>query len=235
VSSGNGGDNKAIVLLSGGLDSATCLYWAKEKYSEVIAITFNYFGRLAQEKNASIRLAKAAGISNLVEIDVPFVKEAGDSSYYYHNNNNNSRRRSKEDPAPHSDALWSSYVPARNMIFYSISAHYAEYLGARWIIGGHNMHDTKFFKDASESFIDRMNILFKEACLLCKDNQVYQIVLPLAKMNRIQIIKLAMSLKAPIELTWSCHREGAKPCGSCYSCKQRLEAFNELGLKDPAF
>ena len=219
--------DKALVMLSGGLDSATCLYWAKERYSEVIAITFNYFGRLAQEKRASIGLVKAAEVSNLVEIDLPFIKEAGDSNYYYVSHSK------KKDL--HSDTLWSSYVPARNMIFYSISAHFAEYLGVKWIIGGHNLHDTKFFKDASNRFIDKVNILFKEGCLLCNDNQAYQIVLPLAKMNRKQIIKLAMKLKAPIELTWSCHREGNNHCGSCYSCKQRLEAFNELGLKDPAF
>jgi 7-cyano-7-deazaguanine synthase len=216
--------DKAIVMLSGGLDSATCLYWAKEKYSEVIAITFNYLRRLVQEKHASVSLVKAAGINKLIEIDVPFLMEVGDSSSYY-----NRRFRNL-----HSDALWSSYVPARNMIFYSISAHYAEYLDAKWIIGGHNMHDIKFFKDASKVFIDKMNVLFKEGCLLCND-QAYQIQLPLAKMNRKQIIKLATKLKVPIELTWSCHREGNIHCGSCYSCRQRLEAFDDLGLKDPAF
>ncbi|MDQ3835461.1 MAG: 7-cyano-7-deazaguanine synthase [Thermoproteota archaeon] len=215
--------DKALVMVSGGLDSTTCLYWAKEKYSEVIAITFNYFGRLVQERRASIRLVKAAKIKRLIQIDVPFVKEAEDSSHY--------KAHFKD---VHSDALWSSYIPARNMIFYSISAHYAEYLGAKWIVGGHNIHDSKFFKDASKSFINKMNVLFKEGCLVC-DGQPYQILLPLAKMNRKQIIRLAMRLKAPIELTWSCHREGAIHCGSCYSCRQRLEAFDELGLKDPAF
>ena len=100
--------DRALVMLSGGLDSATCLYWAKEKYSEVIAITFNYFGRLVQEKCASVQLAKAAGINKLIEIDLPFVKEAGDSSYH--------SGRFKENP--HSNAQESSYVPARNMIFY---------------------------------------------------------------------------------------------------------------------
>ena len=224
--------DKALVMLSGGLDSATCLYWAKEKYSEVIAITFNYFGRLVQEKRASIRLAKAAGISNLIEIDLPFVKEAGDSSYYY------SRHFFKKNPyrsGTLDGTQESSYVPARNMIFYSICAHYAEYLGAKWIIGGHNLHDAKFFKDASKRFIDKINILFKEGCLLCNDDQAYQILLPLAEMNRKQIIRLAIKLKAPIELTWSCHKEGSVHCGVCYSCRQRLEAFDDLGLKDPVF
>lgn len=217
--------DRALVMLSGGLDSATCLYWAKEKYSEVIAITFNYFGRHIQEKRASVQLVKAAGINKLIEIDLPFVKEAGDSSYY-------SGRRFKENP--HSNAQESSYVPARNMIFYSIGAHYAEYLGAKWIIGGHNVHDAKFFKDASKRFIDKINILFREGCLLCND-QAYQILLPLSRMNRKQIIRLAIKLKAPIELTWSCHREGTVHCGSCYACRQRLEAFDDLGLKDPVF
>jgi 7-cyano-7-deazaguanine synthase len=217
--------DKALVMLSGGLDSATCLYWAKEKYSEVVAISFNYFGRLVQEKRASVQLVKAAGINKLIEIDLPFVKEVGNSSYYY---------RGRFKGSPHSSAQESSYVPARNMIFYSIGAHYAEYLGAKWIIGGHNLHDTKFFKDASKRFIDKINILFKEGCLLCND-QAYQILLPLSRMNRKQIIRLAIKLKAPVELTWSCHREGTVHCGSCYACKQRLEAFDDLGLKDPAF
>jgi 7-cyano-7-deazaguanine synthase len=216
--------DRALVMLSGGLDSATCLYWAKEKYSEVIAITFNYFGRLVQEKRASVQLAKAAGIDKLIEIDLPFIKEASDSSYY--------TGRFKDNP--YSNAQESSYVPARNMIFYSIGAHYAEYLGAKWIIGGHNLHDAKFFKDASKRFIDKINILFKEGCLLCND-QAYQILLPLSRMNRKQIIRLAIKLKAPIELTWSCHREGTIHCGSCYACRQRLEAFGDLGLKDPVF
>ncbi|MDQ3807831.1 MAG: 7-cyano-7-deazaguanine synthase QueC [Thermoproteota archaeon] len=216
--------DKALVMLSGGLDSATCIYWAKEKYSEVIAITFNYFDRLAQEKCASAQLVRAAGINSMIEIDLPFVKEAGNSSYY--------RGRLKGDP--HSNTQESSYVPARNMIFYSIGAHYAEYLGAKWIIGGHNLHDSKFFKDASKKFIDKINILFKEGCLLCSD-QSYQILLPLSRMNRKQIIRLAIKLKVPLGLTWSCHREGTVHCGSCYACRQRLEAFDQLGLQDPAF
>jgi 7-cyano-7-deazaguanine synthase len=216
------GSDKALVMLSGGLDSATCLYWAKEKFSEISAITFNYFGRLVQEKRAAARLVKAAGIKDLIEIDLPFVKEAGE---FY-----GGRFKNPDSNAGRS----SSYVPARNMIFYSITAHYAEYLGAKWIIGGHNLHDAKFFKDASKSYIDKLNMLFKEGCLFC-DDQAYQILLPLAEMNRKQIIRLAIKLKAPIELTWSCHREGSVHCGNCYACRQRVEAFDVLGLKDPAF
>ncbi|HXV45689.1 MAG TPA: 7-cyano-7-deazaguanine synthase [Nitrososphaera sp.] len=212
--------DKALVMLSGGLDSATCLYWAKKKFSVVSAITFNYFGRLGQEKRAAAKLARGAG-AELIKVDLPFVKEVSD---FY-----NSRQK-KQDP----DALWSSYVPARNLMFYSIAAHYAEYLGARRIIGGHNLHDVKFFKDASKDYIEKLNALFKEGCLLC-NGQAYRILLPLSEMNRKEIIRLAIRLKTPIGQTWSCHREGKTHCGRCYACRQRLEAFRSLGLQDPAF
>jgi 7-cyano-7-deazaguanine synthase len=214
-------DNKALVMLSGGLDSATCLYWAKSKFSEISAITFNYFGRLENEKQAAAKLAHSASIRELIEIDLPFLKEASD---FYKGH------LKKLD----SDGLWSSYVPARNMIFYSIAAHYAECLGIKWIIGGHNLHDVKFFKDASKDYIEKINHLFKEGCLLC-DDKPYQIVLPLAEMNRKEIVKFAIELKIPVELTWSCHREGDIHCRRCYACKQRLEAFTSLGLQDPVF
>ena len=214
-------DDKALVMLSGGLDSATCLYWAKAKFSDVTAITFNYFGRLRQEKRAAARLAKGAGVAELIQVHLPFVKEASD---FYDG------RLKKQDP----DVLRSSYVPARNLMFYSIAAHYAEYLGAKRIIGGHNLHDVKFFRDASRDYVEKLNALFKEGCLLC-NGQAYRILLPLSEMNRKEIIRLAIKLKIPIEQTWSCHREVRFHCGRCYACKQRLEAFHSLGIKDPAF
>lgn len=207
---------KALVMLSGGLDSATCLYWAKERY-DVSAITFNYFGRLENEKRATAQLAQASGVE-VIEIEVPFVREAADAG----------------DGFAGADLKWAGYVPARNMMFYSIAAHHAEYLGARWIVGGHNMHDASFFKDASKSYIEKLNALFREACLSC-DGQPYQIVLPLADMDRAGVIRLARKLNVPIQLTWSCHAEGDRQCGKCYSCRQRLEAFATMGIPDPAF
>ena len=212
--------DKALVMLSGGLDSATCLYWAKQEFSHVSAITFNYFGRLVREKRAAVSLAKSARVEELIQIDLPFVREVSDFNGSLKNRD--------------SQALWSSYVPVRNLLFYSIAAHHAEYSGARWIVGGHNLHDAKFFKDASKGYIRKLNALFKEGCLMC-DDETYQILLPLAKMRRKEIIKLAMRLKIPIEQTWSCHKEGNTHCGRCYACRQRIHAFESLGLRDPAF
>lgn len=211
--------NRALVLLSGGLDSATCLYWAKTRFSEVFAITFNYSGRIEREKRAASKLADSSGVSKLIEVDLPFVMEASD---YFRGKN----RRI--------DGRLVSYIPARNMMFYSIAAYHAEFLGVKTIVGGHNLHDAEFFRDASKKYMDKMNELFKRGSLLCNGNP-YKIILPLARKTRIQVVRLALKLKAPIELTWSCHNEGAAHCGVCYACRQRMQAFTILGIPDPAF
>ncbi|MGI0038086.1 MAG: 7-cyano-7-deazaguanine synthase [Nitrososphaera sp.] len=212
--------DRALVLLSGGLDSATCLYWAKKRFSEVTAITYNYSGRIEGEKRAAAKLADRAGVSRIIEIDLPFVKEASDFF---------DGKQEQGGSGP-----WSSYIPARNMMFYSIAAYHAEFLGVKSIVGGHNMHDVEFFRDASKGYMEKMNALFKEGCLLC-NGSMYKIALPLARMRRREIVKLAVRLHVPIELTWSCHNDGRAHCGNCYACRQRVEAFNSLGIRDPAF
>jgi 7-cyano-7-deazaguanine synthase len=214
--------SKALVMLSGGLDSATCLYWSKVKFAEVSAITFNYYKRLRGEKKATIELAKSANVTNFFEINIPFIKEPDDFF------NSHFSRLNFDDPR------WLSYIPARNMLFYSIAAYYAEFLNIKYIIGGHNSHDKVFFRDATKPYIRKLNSLFKQGCLLCDDNP-YKIILPLATMKRKNIINLALKLKVPVELTWSCHSKGKIHCGQCYACKQRLDGFNSLGLKDPVF
>jgi 7-cyano-7-deazaguanine synthase len=214
-------ETKALVLLSGGIDSATCLYWTKKKFSKVFAITFNYYDRIEKEKKAAADLAKRSGIANLLEINVPFIKEYSD---FYNNDRN--RYEAKDDNR------LSSYIPARNLIFYSISAHYAEFLDIKWIIGGHNSHDAKFYKDATKDYIQKLNSLLKQGRLI-RNNEPCTVVLPLAEMDRRKIINLAIELRVPLELTWSCHLKGESHCRQCYSCLQRIEAFDSLGIKDP--
>lgn len=213
-------ETKALVLLSGGIDSATCLYWTKKKFSKVFAITFNYYDRIENEKKAVDDLAKRSGVANLLEIDVPFIKEYSD----FYNGHNCYEVKD--------DKRLSSYIPARNLIFYSISAHYAEFLDIKWIIGGHNSHDAKFFKDATKDYIQKVNSLLKQGRLI-RSNEPCAVVLPLAEMDRRKIINLALELKVPLELTWSCHLKGESHCRQCYSCLQRIEAFDSLGIKDP--
>jgi 7-cyano-7-deazaguanine synthase len=213
-------ETKALVLLSGGIDSATCLYWTKKQFSKVFAITFNYYDRIENEKKAAADLAKISGVANLLQIDVPFIKEYSD---FYNGHNCYGAK---------DDKRLSSYIPARNLIFYSISAHYAEFFDIKWIIGGHNSHDAKFFKDATKDYIQKVNVLLKQGCLI-RSNEPCAVVLPLAEMDRRKIINLAVELNVPLELTWSCHMKGESHCRQCYSCLQRIEAFDSLGIKDP--
>jgi 7-cyano-7-deazaguanine synthase len=214
-------ESKALVMLSGGLDSATCLYWAKGNFSQIYAITFDYYNRIENEKKATVALSEKASTLELFRISIPFIKEYSDFNGVKY--------------APHTmDDRWSSYIPARNLIFYSIAAHYAEFLDIKWIIGGHNRDDGLFFKDATAPFIKDMNSLFNQGCSYC-DGKRYTILAPLADMDRIGIISLAIKLKVPLDLTWSCHRGGETHCGQCYACKRRYEASRFLGISDPVF
>jgi 7-cyano-7-deazaguanine synthase len=213
-------ESKALVMLSGGLDSATCLYWAKENFSQVYAITFDYYDRIENEKKATLALAKNARALELFRINIPFIKEFSEFDGGGH------RPLTK-------DKRLSSYIPARNLIFYSIAAHYAEFFGIRWIIGGHNKDDGLFFKDATSSFIKDMNSLIDQGCLY-SDNKPHTIVAPLVDLDRIGIINLAIRLRVPLDLTWSCHHAGETHCGRCYACESRSEAFRFLRMSDPA-
>ena len=209
---------KALVMLSGGLDSATCLYWAKKNFSDISAITFNYYNRIENEKRAAIELARRSNIVNFLEINIPFIKEFSD---FYND----------DHLQAYHDMRLASYVPARNLIFYSIAAHYAEFLDIKWIIGGHNIHDGTFFIDATKDYIEKLNLLIKLGCLFCKDDPS-EILIPLAEMDRKTIVNLAIELDVPIELTWSCHNKDETHCGQCYACIQRIQAFSSLGIKD---
>jgi 7-cyano-7-deazaguanine synthase len=213
-------NSKALVMLSGGLDSATCLFWAKEKFSQVYAITFDYYDRLESERRATVALSRKANALKLLKVSIPFIKESAD---FY---------RGRHRPQTR-DGRWHSYIPARNIIFYSIAAHFAEFLDIKWIIGGHNKDDGLFFKDATAPYLKQVNLLFSKGCLHC-GNKPYRIIAPLAKLDRIDIIKLAVRLKVPLALTWSCHRKGEKQCRRCYACLNRSKAFTYLGMPDPA-
>jgi 7-cyano-7-deazaguanine synthase len=222
-------ESKALIMLSGGIDSATCLYWAKKNFTKVFAITFNYYDRVENEKKATVELAKRVDIERLLEINIPFIKEYSDRGMTDCNGHNCSHSQYSDY-----DERLSSYIPARNMIFYSIAAHYAEFSGIKRIIGGHNSVDAKFFKDATKGYIQKINSLFKQGCLI-RNGGPCKILLPLADMDRKKIINLALELDVPLQITWSCHNNGDSQCGECYSCLQRLDAFKSLGIKDPMF
>jgi len=128
----------AIVLLSGGTDSATLLYWALKQDYTVQAVTYKYPSRPRQERNATRKIAKSAGV-DCVEVDLPFLQTAADIK--------------QEDPAAFKGVkVPEGYVPARNLLFYAVGSYYAEVYGAKHILGGHVQTDREGFPDATPTF-----------------------------------------------------------------------------------
>ena len=210
---------KAVILISGGIDSAVSLYWAKARSWDVRPLTFHYFRRPPQEVVATRKVLEAAGIVNLREIDLPFLREVDDLKAG--GIENATLLRSPE-----------GYIPARNMVFYALAAYAAEPLGARWVIGGHNGSDPEAFPDASPKFFNFFNSMYRLGLWSYPQTPV-QILLPLSGKSKVDVVRLGLELGVPFELTWSCYWDRAKHCGTCASCTERREAFEALGVPDP--
>jgi len=213
-------DKKAIILLSGGIDSATTLYWAHQEGYNLIAITFNYSYRPENERKTALKQAQKLGIE-IIEIPIPYLKEAIEL-------------RIDGFPVPCVVDAPEGFIPARNLVFYSNAAYYAEVYGCNCIIGGHLIEDTSNFPDASMEFFNSLEKLINKGKHQ-KDKSVIKFLHPLLKMNKNEVLKLAKKLNVPFELTWSCYYDGDQPCGLCSSCRKRKEVFNELNYLDPVF
>lgn len=205
-------NEKALVLLSGGLDSAVCLYLAVKSCGSVVALTFNYYDRRMAEKNAARRLAEYVGVK-LISLDLEFLREASD----------NDMQSASLLRAP------SVYIPARNIIFYGIAAHYAERMQTSRIYGGHIKVDMQQFQDASKLFFEDMNTILRRSM---RDGSI-QICTPLIDLEKHEVLRLGSNLGVPFHLTWSCYENGPKPCGKCHACLERGQAFSKAKLVDP--
>ena len=125
----------------------------------------------------------------------------------------------------------SAYIPVRNLIFYGIANSIAEVRDAKYVVGGHNKNDTLSFPDSSQRFFD----LFNKTSALGKisKDRTGKVVLPLANLDKSQVIGLGKKLGVPFEFTWSCYRSDTRPCGRCPACRLRAEAFSSAGIEDP--
>ena len=200
----------ALVLLSGGLDSAVALAWAFQNFQRVMAITFQYHLRPFRERLAVFRLLQNYP-AHLIEIPLPFMKETGDF-----------------DPKL-IEKVPEGYISNRNTIFYSIAIHFAELHECTSIVGGHTAEDQEAFPDASGKFLQDLQELTNQALLMNK----IRIELPLSRWTKLEVLKHAIDWKVPLDSTWSCYSDQIEPCGICISCTERLEAFHQLGITDP--
>ena len=200
---------KAIVLLSGGVDSATCLYWAQHEGFDIIALSFIYHLRPQHERNASKKLAQLVN-AKYIEVDISFLKNTADL-------------RAEQYPGLE-DVEDDAYIPARNLIFYSIATYYAEALEAEYIIAGHIAHDSLIFPDATQEFFRAFEVLVSQSLVSVKTPKV---LTPLSSMSKEEVGRLAKKLNVPLELTWSCYSDGETQCGVCLSCQERKMALQQ--------
>ena len=209
---------QAIILLSGGLDSAVTLYFAKSKKFECRALIFDYGQRHRREIEAAKRIAKAAGVKfEVIKISLPW---KGSSLL-----DKRSISRSKGSIIP------STYVPARNIIFLSFALSFAEASGACAIFIGAHAQDYSGYPDCRPEFFRAFNKAALTGTKTGVEKKGIEIKTPLINMGKADIIRLGSRLKVPFELTWSCYKGGRVPCGVCDSCHYRNKGFKEAGIK----
>ncbi len=213
-------NKKAVSLLSGGLDSTTVLYYAIDQGYNVTAFTFDYGQRHSREIEASKLIAKKAGVEQKIfKIDL---RQIGGSAL-----------TSSIDIPDHSDDgnIPVTYVPSRNIIFLSIAASFAETIGSNNLFIGANAIDYSGYPDCRPEFYASMIRTLSSGTKIGIEKG-FDINVPLQRMSKAEIVRLAVNLQAPIELTTSCYRGGKKACGKCDSCYLRLRGFVEAGIPD---
>ncbi len=224
---------KAVILLSGGLDSSTVLYRAKAEGLDCYALSFDYQQRHRQELESAIATAKAAKITEhqIINFDLrlwggsALTDQAIDLPAH----------RSLDQMA---EQIPITYVPARNTIFLSFALAYAEAISAQQVHIGVNQLDYSGYPDCRPDYIEAMGEVFRLGTKQGREGQPIEIMSPLIDLTKVEIIKLGNQLGVPWEKTWSCYSdgEGQSPpiaCGICDSCQLRLAAFQKLGQQDP--
>jgi 7-cyano-7-deazaguanine synthase len=217
---------KAVVLLSGGLDSAVALYLAKSEGYEVHALTFDYGQRHARELESAKALAQKTNTA-LQVVNLQLSNWGGSSLTDSTMDIENGDVNRTDIPV--------TYVPARNMVFLSVAASLAEAVGAQHIFIGVSEVDYSGYVDCREEFILAMEAAINKGTVMGAEKGLpIHIHAPFVHKTKADEIKLGMELGVDFSLTWSCYRGGERPCGTCDSCLLRAKAFAEAGFADPA-
>jgi len=219
---------KAIVLLSGGLDSTTVLGIAQREEYELYTLCFDYGQRHQREVEAAHAVARYYQVQReqTVKIDLRVFGGSALTADIAVPHERNFDEMSQEIPI--------TYVPARNTIFLSYALAYAEVTGANDIFLGINAIDYSGYPDCRPAYLEafeRMANLATKAAV--QDGRELRVHAPLMYMNKAEIIRKGLASGVPYELTWSCYEGEELACGTCDSCVLRLHGFAEVGVKDP--
>lgn len=216
---------KAVVLLSGGLDSATCLAIATAQGYECYALSLLYGQRSQAEINAAQQVAQTLGAKDhkLIELNLNLI---GGSAL---------TDQSIAVPEAETSGIPVTYVPARNTVFLSIALGYAEVLQASHIFVGVNAVDYSGYPDCRPAFIEAFQALTNVATKAGVEGNHVQIQAPLLHLTKGQIIQKGLELGLDYGLTVSCYQASAsgEACGVCDSCRLRKQGFAQAGVADP--
>ncbi|MBD2360711.1 7-cyano-7-deazaguanine synthase QueC [Anabaena minutissima FACHB-250] len=219
---------KAVILLSGGLDSSTILYQAKSDGCECYSMSFDYQQRHRRELHSALLVGQKAEVVQHQVVNFDLRQWGGsaltDDAIAL------PEARSLDEM---SQSIPVTYVPARNTIFLSFALAYAEAIAAERVYIGVNALDYSGYPDCRPDYIQAMQEVFRLGTKQGRVGQPIKIVAPLLELKKTEIIQLGNQLGVPWDLTWSCYAGGDVACGVCDSCRLRLAAFAELGLVDP--
>lgn len=222
---------KAVVLLSGGMDSCVCTAIARERHSTAnVALLHAGYGQRTQarERQAFEAIAGFYGVKQKLIVQLDHFRAIGgsaltDSSIAVPENELGA-------PGLHGGAIPVTYVPFRNAHFLSVAVSWAEAIGAGAVYIGAVAEDSSGYPDCRAEYYEVFQQLVRVGT---RPETQIEIVTPVIRMKKSQIIRRGVELSAPLHLTWSCYQGEERACGVCDSCLLRLKAFAEAGVTDP--
>ncbi|MFV0365399.1 MAG: 7-cyano-7-deazaguanine synthase QueC [Mangrovibacterium sp.] len=218
---------KAVVLLSGGLDSTTALHLAKSKGFELYALTLNYGQKNVVEMQKAKKQVELAGVKKHFVVDMQMNQWGGSAL--------TDDSMPVQEGQPDSHEIPTTYVPARNMVFLSMAASVAEAVGAQDIFIGVSQVDFSGYVDCREEFIEAMEKSINQGTVCAViNNKPIKVNAPFINFTKADEIKLGIELGIDYKYTHTCYAPVEKPCGKCDSCLLRAKAFAEVGIADPA-
>jgi 7-cyano-7-deazaguanine synthase len=219
--------SRAVVLLSGGLDSYTAAAVARRDGFDLFALTVRYGQRHAEEIGAARRVAAALDVQQHLELDVDLSRMGGSAL----TSDIDVPKDQPIDPA----VIPVTYVPARNTVFLSLALGWAEVLGASTLVIGVNALDYSGYPDCRAEFLAAFEVLARVATKAGVEGRPFHVSAPLLHLSKADIIRLGTSLGLDYGLTHSCYDPDprGRACGHCDSCRLREAGFREAGVLDP--
>lgn len=223
---------KVLVLLSGGVDSATCLGLAVHEYSKenVIGLSISYGQKHAREIEAAKRIAGYYQVE-IIYLDLAKIFEFSDCSLFEHSESMIPKETYAEQLEKSGGKPVSTYVPFRNGLFLSAAASIALSKGCSFIYYGAHSDDAagNAYPDCSSAFQEAM-----DRAVTIGSGEQLRIKAPFVAWSKSEVVRKGLELGVPYELTWSCYQGAEEPCGACATCMDRAAAFEKNGVIDPA-